>query len=124
MSVNPISFQTSAKKLPNLEQLRWSMPEPVRAHRGIFSKDRDYILYSKSFLRLRGKTHSVQRLIRTRLTHTLEVNLIDEDFQRAKTNEMKVGDEAILYRCIVDYIGGMTDRYAYNEYDRLYGTKY
>lgn len=236
MSVNPISFQTSAKQLPNLEQLRWSRPEPLREHRGIFSKDRDRILYSKSFLRLRGKTQvfmlQYNDYIRTRLTNTLEVNqiakslaialgqnpelteafalghdvghtpfgligertlcelikdeavisvekkgfkhnlqaflknsvltsfqaqtmdvkgayiiklyqafksnpcqlpdtalrsffqFIGEEYKRANTNEMVIGNEAVLYRCIVDYIGGMTDQYAYNEYDRLYGTKF
>lgn len=51
-------------------------------------------------------------------------HFIGEDFQRAKTNEKVRGNEDVLYRCIVDYIGGMTDQYAYNEYDRLYGTMY
>ena len=98
MSVNPISFQTSANKLPNLEQLRWSRSEPVREHRGIFSKDRDRILYSKSFLRLRGKTQvfmlQYNDYIRTRLTHTLEVNQI------AKSIAIALGQNSELIEAI------------------------
>lgn len=33
------------------------------------------------------------------------------------------GNEKILHRYIVDYIGGMTDQFAYDEFDRLYGTR-
>ncbi len=33
------------------------------------------------------------------------------------------GNEKILHRCIADYIGGMPDQFAYDEFDRLYGTK-
>ena len=29
----------------------------------------------------------------------------------------------LLHRCIADYIGGMTDQFAYDEFDRLYGTR-
>ena len=32
--------------------------------------------------------------------------------------------EPFLYDCIVDYIGRMTDQFAYNEYDRPYGKKF
>lgn len=98
MNVNQISFQTSARQLPNLEQLRWSRPEPVREHRGIFSKDRDRILYSKSFLRLRGKTQvfmlQYNDYIRTRLTHTLEVNQI------AKSIALALGQNVELTEAI------------------------
>ena len=33
------------------------------------------------------------------------------------------GNKRILHRCIADYIGGMTDQFAYDEFDRLYGTR-
>lgn len=36
--------------------LRWTRQEDRQTYRNSFSKDRDRILYSKSFLRLRGKT--------------------------------------------------------------------
>ena len=45
-------------------------------------------------------------------------------FQRAIFNNHVEDNKSILHRCIIDYIGGMTDRYAYDEYDRLYGTKF
>ena len=71
---------TPIRKLSNLPNLRWGHAELLQAHRNPFSKDRDRILYSKSFLRLRGKTQIFMLhkndYIRTRLTHTLEVNQI------------------------------------------------
>lgn len=64
----------------NIEGLRWNHAEKPQSFRKPFSKDRDRILYSKSFLRLRGKTQvfmlNHNDYIRTRLTHTLEVNQI------------------------------------------------
>ena len=64
----------------NIEGLRWDHAEKPQSFRKPFSKDRDRILYSKSFLRLRGKTQvfmlNHNDYIRTRLTHTLEVNQI------------------------------------------------
>lgn len=49
---------------------------------------------------------------------------IDIPFERASFNNYVEDNKAILHRCIIDYIGGMTDRYAYDEYDRLYGTRF
>lgn len=49
---------------------------------------------------------------------------IEVPFQRATFNNYVEDNKAILHRCIIDYIGGMTDRYAYDEYNRLYGTKF
>lgn len=61
-------------------QDRWNNNEQAQKFRGAFAKDRDRILYSKSFLRLRDKTQvfMVEDIdyIRTRLTHTLEVSQI------------------------------------------------
>ena len=72
-------FYTSHNKDARTKD-RWSMSEPVQKYRGQFSKDRDRILYSKGFLRLRDKTQVFMMdnidYIRTRLTHTLEVNQI------------------------------------------------
>lgn len=45
-------------------------------------------------------------------------------FERATFNNHVEDNKAILHRCIIDYIGGMTDKYAYDEYNRLYGTKF
>lgn len=59
---------------------RWNEEEPYQRFRNSFAKDRDRVLYSKSFLRLRDKTQVFMMedidYIRTRLTHTLEVSQI------------------------------------------------
>lgn len=66
---------------------RWSKSELAQKYRGAFAKDRDRILYSKSFLRLRDKTQVFtvedNDYIRTRLTHTLEVNQIARSISTA-----------------------------------------
>lgn len=78
--------------------LRWTRQEVGQAYRNPFSKDRDRILYSKSFLRLRGKTQvfMLQKndYIRTRMTHTLEVN------QLAKTIASALGQNIDLVEAI------------------------
>lgn len=55
-------------------------PEDLYQYRGHFQRDRDRILYSKSFRRLSGKTQVFLSRsndhIRNRLTHSLEVNQI------------------------------------------------
>lgn len=80
MAYNSNFVSTPVNDLLELHDLRWSHDETRQAHRSPFSKDRDRILYSKSFLRLRGKTQifmlNKNDYIRTRLTHTLEVNQI------------------------------------------------
>lgn len=80
MAYNSNFVSTPVNDLLELHNLRWSHDETRQAHRSPFSKDRDRILYSKSFLRLRGKTQifmlNKNDYIRTRLTHTLEVNQI------------------------------------------------
>ena len=80
MRFNSNLFSTPIKNLHKDANLRWAQPEDHQAHRGEFSKDRDRILYSKSFLRMRGKTQVFMLqnndYIRTRMTHTLEVNQI------------------------------------------------
>lgn len=48
---------------------------------------------------------------------------INIPFNRATFKDHIEKNKDVLHRCIIDYIGGMTDRYAYDEYDRLYGTK-
>lgn len=78
--------------------LRWIQQEVGQAYRNSFSKDRDRILYSKSFLRLRGKTQvfMLQKndYIRTRMTHTLEVN------QLAKTIASALGQNIDLVEAV------------------------
>lgn len=59
---------------------RWSVNEPSQRFRSPFSRDRDRILYSTAFLRLKDKTQVFMAkdrdYLRTRLTHTLEVSQI------------------------------------------------
>lgn len=62
-------------------------------HRDIFEIDRDRIMYSKSFRRLRGKTQVFiagwDDHVRNRLTHTLEVAQIATSIaRRLRLNEM------------------------------------
>lgn len=77
MSFNSVFVATSYKSIQDMDDLRWNHTESKQRFRNPFAKDRDRILYSKSFLRLRGKTQvfMMQKndYIRTRLTHTLEV---------------------------------------------------
>lgn len=84
----PIStyFITSHYSDPRAND-RWNNPEANQQYRGAFSKDRDRVLYSKGFLRLRDKTQVfiMDNLdyIRTRLTHTLEVSQIARSLSTA-----------------------------------------
>jgi len=72
-------FSTSPNSDPLVKD-RWNEEEPAQLYRNHFAKDRDRVLYSKSFLRLRDKTQVFMMedldYIRTRLTHTLEVSQI------------------------------------------------
>ena len=78
---------TPINKSLEINGLRWNLDESQQMHRSPFSKDRDRILYSKSFLRLRGKTQIFMLhrndYIRTRLTHSLEVNQIAKSIASA-----------------------------------------
>ena len=69
-------FSTSPNK-DSRAKIRWNKEEAFQRYRNYFAKDRDRVLYSKSFLRLRDKTQVFMMedidYIRTRLTHTLEV---------------------------------------------------
>lgn len=98
MAFNSNFVSTPTNELLSLEGLRWSHVEKHQPHRNPFSKDRDRILYSKSFLRLRGKTQvfMLQRndYIRTRLTHSLEVN------QLAKSIASSLGQNLDLVEAI------------------------
>lgn len=71
----------------DIHQVRWTHDEQNQKYRSPFSKDRDRILYSNSFLRLRGKTQIFMLhkndYIRTRLTHTLEVAQIAKTIGKA-----------------------------------------
>lgn len=98
MAFNSNFVSTPTNELLSLDGLRWSHNEKPQPHRNPFSKDRDRILYSKSFLRLRGKTQvfMLQRndYIRTRLTHSLEVN------QLAKSIASSLGQNLDLVEAI------------------------
>ena len=74
----------AAKSKSSRDRLRWEEPCPIRTG---FQRDRDRIIYSKAFRRLKHKTqvfiaplgdHYV-----TRLTHTLEVSQIARTMARA-----------------------------------------
>ena len=74
----------AAKSKSSRGRLRWEEPCPIRTS---FQRDRDRIIYSKAFRRLKHKTqvfiaplgdHYV-----TRLTHTLEVSQIARTIARA-----------------------------------------
>lgn len=87
MGFNSNYLSTPANDIPDVGNIRWDHSEPKQPHRGPFSKDRDRILYSKSFLRLRGKTQvfMLQKndYIRTRMTHSLEVNQLAKSIASA-----------------------------------------
>lgn len=87
MAFNSNYVSISPNKIKNYGDLRWDHQEKQQEHRSPFSKDRDRILYSKSFLRLRGKTQvfMLQKndYIRTRLTHSLEVNQLAKSIASA-----------------------------------------
>lgn len=98
MSFNSNFLSISSKKIHKDTDLRWDHIETNSEYRSEFSKDRDRILYSKSFLRLRGKTQifMIQKndYIRTRMTHSLEVNQI------AKTIASALGQNNDLVEAI------------------------
>lgn len=62
-------------------------PEPRHPYRTVFQRDRDRILHSKAFRRLKRKTQvflaPLDDHFRTRLTHTLEVSQIARTVARA-----------------------------------------
>lgn len=80
--------------------IRWDHREKSQKYRTSFAKDRDRILYSRSFLRLRGKTQVFMLkdldYVRTRLTHTLEVNQIAKTIASALGLNLDL-TEAIAY---------------------------
>ncbi|MBR7031464.1 MAG: dNTP triphosphohydrolase [Prevotella sp.] len=95
MAYNPNFFSIS-NNVYNPD--RYTQAEPKHAVRGEFSKDRDRIMYSKAFRRLSGKTQiflsTTEEDIRSRLTHTLEVNQI------AKTIAISLGQNLELVEAI------------------------
>ena len=99
-----MAFNSNFVSTPNnklqLTNLRWGHDEKSQLHRNPFSKDRDRILYSKSFLRLRGKTQvfMLQRndYIRTRLTHSLEVNQLAKSIASALGQNMDLVEAIAL----------------------------
>lgn len=82
------------------DDIRWDHYEDGQKYRSPFAKDRDRILYSRSFLRLRGKTQVFMLkdldYVRTRLTHTLEVNQIAKTIVSALGLNLDL-TEAIAY---------------------------
>ena len=74
----------AAKSKSSRGRLRWEEPCPIRTS---FQRDRDRILYSKAFRRLKHKTQVFVAPLGdhyvTRLTHTLEVSQIARTIARA-----------------------------------------
>lgn len=72
--------------VPHEGALGRAIPEEPDATRFPFQRDRDRIIHSKSFRRLKGKTQvfisGVGDHYRTRLTHTMEVAQISRDMAR------------------------------------------
>ena len=105
MAFNSNYLSTPSKDIPNWVGLRWSHCEPVQMHRSDFSKDRDRILYSKSFLRLRGKTQvfMLQKndYIRTRMTHSLEVNQLAKSIASALGHNLDLTEAIALGHDVV-----------------------
>lgn len=87
MAFNSNYCSISKDSLQRDSHLRWSRRENEGAYRSAFSKDRDRVLYSKCFLRMRGKTQvfmlQENDYIRTRMTHSLEVNQIAKTIAKA-----------------------------------------
>lgn len=95
MSFNPNFFSVSNNVYtPD----RYTQVERSQKVRSEFSRDRDRIMYTKSFRRLSGKTQiflsNTEEDIRSRLTHTLEVNQI------AKTIALALGHNVELVEAI------------------------
>jgi dGTPase len=74
----------AAKSKSSRGRLRWEEPCPIRTN---FQRDRDRIIYSKAFRRLKHKTQVFVAPLGdhyvTRLTHTLEVSQIARTMARA-----------------------------------------
>ena len=74
LKINPNNFKAYEENTGRIYQ------ETEDRLRGKFDRDRDRILYSKSFRRLSGKTQVFLALrddhIRNRMTHTIEVSQI------------------------------------------------
>ena len=50
-------------------------------------------------------------------------DIIGINANRAEALSRIQENKGTLHRCIADYVGGMTDQFAYDEFDRLYGTR-
>lgn len=48
---------------------------------------------------------------------------LGQQYERSKIMEVVQGNEVALIRVIADYIAGMTDSFAYEQFDLLYGTR-
>lgn len=95
--MNSIYFSAPSKLGTND---RYNSYERAQPFRGVFAKDRDRILYSKAFRRLSDKTQvflsSSDRDIRTRLTHTLEVNQIAKTIASALSVNLELTEAIAL----------------------------
>ena len=49
--------------------------------------------------------------------------MLNQPYDRARIMEVVTGHEVELIRVIADYISGMTDSFAYDQFDLLYGTR-
>ena len=49
--------------------------------------------------------------------------MLGEKEDRSRIMDIVAGNEVVLIRVIADYIAGMTDSFAYDQFDLLYGTR-
>lgn len=48
---------------------------------------------------------------------------LGQHYDRSKIMDIVAGNEVVLIRVIADYIAGMTDSFANDQFDLLYGTR-
>lgn len=86
-SLEELEFQTLHSRATKSRQARRDRPEEECPFRTAFQRDRDRIIHSKAFRRLKHKTQVFLSPegdhYRTRLTHTLEVSQISRTIARA-----------------------------------------
>ena len=68
-------------------------------------------------------TNNPDQLPDTSLFSYAQLQGLGHTISRAEILEHKDDNVELMHRCIADYIGGMTDQFAYDEFDRLYGTR-
>lgn len=94
---------------------------------------KDSVINSYAAQTLDGKgSYIIRKLFKAYFTNPAQMQdsavksffkLIKEDYDRSRIMDVLDGNEAVLIRVIADYIAGMTDNFAYEQFDLLYGTR-